>query len=114
MTERTIRMTAKELCASYYEEWHSDRFRKLWPNVGTYVARNWPTWVPIARTKLTEMLGKKDSEVSPAMKEAIYAALIEDREREGRQRSTQVGRGPMILRPDQPGKREQAIFYDKD
>lgn len=113
MTERTIRLTAKDLCAAYYEEWHSDRFRQLWPNVGNFVARNWPTWVPVARARLTHMLSLKDSEVSPQVKEAIYKALIEDREREASGPSAKVGYGPLMLRPDEPGTREKAIFYNK-
>lgn len=111
VTVLLIRQTAKELAGAWYEEQHSERFRKFWPDVKVFIARNWPTYIPLARQILVEMLRRKDSEVPASQKEQIYDALIEDRERSARQASAKVGRGPLILRPDEPGKREQAIFY---
>jgi len=56
--------------------------RVAFPNVEAYVKSAWPHWVDYAREKLAEMLGMPDAKVSPIMKERIFAALVEDRERQ--------------------------------
>lgn len=60
-------------------------FRVAFPNVKAYVKSAWPHWVEHAREKLSEMLGMPDERVSPLMKERIFAAILEDRERQLRQ-----------------------------
>jgi hypothetical protein len=60
-------------------------FRVAFPNADAYVEAYWPHWVEHARAKLAEMLGMPDEKISPQRKEQIFAALIEDREREQRQ-----------------------------
>lgn len=57
-------------------------FRVAFPNVKAYVKSAWPHWVAYAREKLTEMLTKSDASVSPLMKERIFDALIEDRQKQ--------------------------------
>ena len=106
-----IQHLCREMAGEYYEEnKRSPRFRALWPDVRQFIGRTWPTHIPIARTILTEMLRRSDAEVAPALKEQIYEALLEDRQRSFRQ-PAKVGRGPLILRPDQPGTLEQKIFH---
>lgn len=104
MTEHTVRSMAKELAGTFYEENRSAGFRKAFPTFKHYMRGQWvqadgsikayrPGWlhhVALARKVLALMLGKPDSVVSPAMKERIHAALIEDRERE-------AGRKPKAL-----------------
>lgn len=60
-------------------------FCVAFPNADAYVEAYWPHWVEFAREKLSEMLGMSDSKVSAVRKEQIFAALIEDRERELKQ-----------------------------
>lgn len=59
-------------------------FRVAFPNAKAYVVAAWPHWVQEAREKLSEMLGMPDERVSPLLKERIFAALVEDRERQMR------------------------------
>jgi len=111
MTVQLIRRTAKELAGADYEDGpHSDRFRKFWPDVKQFIGRNWPTYVPMARTILTNMLTRPD--VSEDQKHEIYEALLEDRQRSEQQASTKVGMGKLKLRPDHPGTLEKKLFYN--
>lgn len=114
MTAKLIRETAKELAGAYYEEnARSERFRHFWPNVKTFIARNWPSFGELAMTILTDMLRRKESEVPETMKAAIYEALQENAQEAAKRRPEKVGRGPMMLRPDQPGTMEQHLFWRK-
>lgn len=111
MTEHTIRSTAKSLAAADWDNGeHSDRFRKFWPDVKQFIARNWPTYVPMARTILTAQLTDK---ITPQhLKDAIYDALVEDRRREMLSPGVKVGRGELNLNPLHPGRMERKIFHD--
>ena len=111
MTERTIRMMAKEFAGEFYEQSsRSERFRRgedlvmvtavvqteagpreiakripfkqAFPNAKAYVAASWPHWVAYAREKMVEMLAMSDERVPSVMKERIAAAIIEDREKQ--------------------------------
>ena len=91
--EATIKKMATELAGVFYEQERSPRFRKAFPTLKNYmggwqvvadgaVKKTSPGWmhhVVLARRVLTEMLKKPDAVVSPAMKERIYDALLEDR-----------------------------------
>lgn len=110
MTEQTIRMTAKELAGAYYEDDHSERFRKLWPNVRTFIGRNWPTFVPMAREILVAQLGDKNTPIP--MKDAIFKALQEDNSRQLRSKGSKVGRGLLNLNPEHPGTMERKLFHE--
>lgn len=110
MTVQLIRLTAKDLAGAFYEEDRSDRFRKLWPDVRQFTARNWPNFVPMARAILTGMLDPHSNTVQ-SLKDEIYEALIEDHRRSQGQRGVKVGMG-LKLRPDQPGTLEQKVFHD--
>lgn len=113
MTTQMIQHLCKEMAGELYEEnKRTPRFRALWPDYRQYIARTWPMHIPIARTILTDMLRRPDSEVAPRLKEEIYETILEDRKRSAGKPSAKVGQGPLILRPDQPGKLEKAIFYD--
>lgn len=57
-------------------------FRVAFPNAKAYVKSAWPHWVAYARDKMTEMLTQSNERVSPLMKERIFDALIEDREKQ--------------------------------
>lgn len=71
-------------------------FRVAFPRVEDYVKSAWPHWVEYAREKLTEMLFMPDAKVSPLMKERIYDALVDDRERQlkGQGKHLRQLRGP--------------------
>lgn len=113
MTTQMIQHLCKEMAGELYEEnKRTVRFRMLWPDVRQFVSRTWPVHIPVARAILTDMLRRKDSEVSPHLKEQIFETLVEDRKRSAGKPSAKVGQGPMLLRPDQPGKIERTIFYD--
>ena len=95
MTERTIRSMAKQLAGAFYEDNRSHKFRQAFPTLKAYMRGQWhqpngdikidkPGWVyhiKLARELLTRMLGYPDSQVSAVMKERIYDALIEEREK---------------------------------
>ena len=95
MTERTIKQTAKELAGAFYEDNRTPAFRRAFPTLKSYMRGQWhqsdgeikidkPGWmyhIDMARKILTIMLGKPDAVVSPVMKERIYDALIEERNR---------------------------------
>lgn len=120
MTERTIRMTAKDLAGAYYEDEvvkgenkeKSSRFRALWPDVKTFVGRNWPSFVKLARELMVAQLNDKTT--PEPMKIAIADALIEDRKREYESNlpNTKVGHGTKILHPLHPGIAERRLFHD--
>ena len=96
MTERTVRSMAKELAGAFYEDNRSPGFRAAFPTFTHYMRGQWvqsdgsikayrPGWlhhVDQARKILALMLGKPDAQVSPVMKERIFDALIEDRDRQ--------------------------------
>lgn len=80
MTERTVRMTAKEFAGKFYEEnQRSLRFRRTWPSQDDYVARNWPHFHDIAVQALGAMLHQPG--VPEHRKQAIYEALVENARR---------------------------------
>lgn len=120
MTERTVRMVSKELAGAYYEnetvggenKTKSDRFRALWPDVKTFIGRNWPSFVKMARELMVAQLNDKGT--SEPVKMAIADALIEDRKREieSNQPSVKVGHGTHNLHPLHPGKMERRLFHD--
>jgi len=109
MTVSLVRKTAKELAGAFYEDNHSDRFRKFWPSQKVFIARNWPSFVEIARVTLTELL--RCDGTPEYQKTEIYEALCEDNERQIRGRHTDVGKGRMTLNPDRPGAMERKMFY---
>lgn len=81
MTERTVRMMAKEFAGKFYEEsQRSLRFRRQWPEQDRYVAQNWPHFVDIAVQALGALLHQPG--VPEHRKQAIYEALIEQAARE--------------------------------
>lgn len=93
MTERTVRSMAKELAGKFYEGNRTPGFRKAFPTFRHYMRGQWvqpdgsikiyrPGWlhhVVLARQMLTLMLGRKD--IHENVKERIYDALLEDRNR---------------------------------
>lgn len=104
--ERTIRAQAKELAGVFYEDNRSPGFRKAFPTLKDYMKGHWhqpdgriklftPGWhhhVALARKTLAIMLGQPDSRVSPAMKERIFNALIEDREKTYQSGNKSIGK----------------------
>lgn len=113
MTAKLIRETAKELAGAYWEDNHTERFRKFWPSVETFIGRNWPSFGELAMTILTDMLRRKESEVPVTMKDMIVEALEQNAKEAVHRRPEKVGRGPMMLRPDRPGTMEQHLFWRK-
>ena len=95
MTERTVRSMAKELAGIFYEDNRTPVFRQAFPTLKHYMRGQWvqqngdikidkPGWlyhVELARKVLASMLSKPDSVVSPAIKERIFDALIEEHEK---------------------------------
>lgn len=91
--ERTVRSMAKELAGAFYEQNRSPRFRAAFPTLRHYMRGQqvmpdgqikiyrpgWLHHVDMARKMLTAMLGRAD--VSEVLKERIYDALMEDREK---------------------------------
>lgn len=110
---RIVIQTAKELAAADWDEGtHSERFRKFWPDVHQFIRRNWPTYIEMARTILTGMLRPEYKGVSDKQKEEIFEALQADSKASARRNlNVKVGRGLLTLRPDQPGSREQHLFW---
>lgn len=105
-----VRRTAKELCAAFYEADRSERFRKFWPDIKQYIARNWPEFVDPARGVLASMLGRSD--VSEHVKKEIYEALQEDHERQERYHGNQHDSGRFALKLEEPGKIEQKVRHE--
>lgn len=115
--ERTVRSMAKELAGIFYEEpQRSAGFRRAFPTFKHYMRGQWvkpdgsikayrPGWlhhVELARKVLAMMLGKPDSVVSAVMKERIFNALIEDRDRQfkAEQRKTAKNLAQVGMRAD--------------
>lgn len=109
MSERTIRTLSKEMAAEWWDEDHSDRFRKFWPDQKVFVQRNWVTFYPMAKTVMAGMLN--DKSLSESVKEGIAASLIEDFNKNANKKGVTAGKGQLNLNPLHPGKLEQAIFY---
>lgn len=94
--EHTVRSLAKELAGIFYDDNRSPKFRAAFPTFKHYMRGQWvqsdgsikayrPGWlhhVEHARKVLSLMLGQPDSRVSPIMKERIFDALIDDRNRQ--------------------------------
>ena len=92
MTERTIRMMAKEMAAVFYEDNRSPAFRRAFPTLQSYMRGQWhqpdgdivinkPGWmyhIDLVRKLMGSMLSQSDTRVSPLMKERMYAALLEE------------------------------------
>lgn len=90
---QTIRAMAKELAGQFYEGNRSPGFRHAFPTFKHYMRGQWvqadgsinldkPGWlhhVNLARKLLASMLGNMN--VHENLKEAIYQAIIDDRER---------------------------------
>lgn len=113
MTTQQIQNLCKEMAGEFYEaNARTPRFRAMWPDVRVFIARTWATHIPVARALLVEMLRRPDTEVAPHLKEQIFETILEDRKRSAGKPSAKVGQGPLMLRPDQPGKLEKAIFYE--
>ncbi len=103
--------TAKELAGANYDNSEfSDRFRKFWPDVNVYIARNWPNYIVMARLILTSMLRPECKDVTDKMKEEIFIALEADYQHQLKH-SSKIGRGLLNLRPDQPGTMERKLFH---
>lgn len=66
-------------------------------------------YVEQARGILAGMLIRKD--VPESQKILIHKNLVEDHRRSMDRQSAKPGIGTLKLRPDEPGKMEQAIFY---
>jgi hypothetical protein len=87
---------AKELAGTFYEDNRSPTFRAAFPTFKHYMRGQWvqpdgsikayrPGWlhhVELARKLMAAMLGKPETVVTPVMKERIFNALIEDRDRQ--------------------------------
>lgn len=83
-----IRKTAEEIAGAYYHEdfevdqlgfarRRSASFRRRWKSEKVYVRLNWASFVPIARTVLSDMLTRPETQVSLVQKEEIYNAFLE-------------------------------------
>src|ERR1035437_3052711 len=95
MTERTIRMMAKEMAGVFYEDNRSQQFRMAFPTLQSYMRGQWhqpdgqiiinkPGWmyhIDLARKLMGAILSQPDSKVSPIMKERIYEALLDEHSR---------------------------------
>lgn len=112
MTEQTTRMTAKDLAGAYWEDDHSDRFRKMWPNAKTFIGRNWPTFVPMAKEIMVGMLN--DPNTTQRIKDAVYDALVDENSRNANRKGATVGKGQLNLNPLHPGAMERKIFHSGD
>lgn len=102
MTERTVRSMARELAGVFYEDNRTPGFRQAFPTLKAYMRGQWhqpdgsikayrPGWmhhVELARKVMALMLGKPDSVVHPNIKNAIFNALIEDRDRQFKAETT--------------------------
>lgn len=110
MTVQMVRMLAKELAGAEFEtNGHTDRYRKFWGNARTFIDRSWPAYIEDARNILVGMLVRPD--VPEHQKQVIHKNLVEDHRRSMDAKSAKPGIGTLKLRPDEPGKMEQAIFY---
>lgn len=84
-----IRKTAEELAGAFFHEdfvidemgqakARSPLFRARWRSEKVYTRLNWASFVPLARTILSDMLTRDD--VSLTQKEAIYEAFLKQGE----------------------------------
>ena len=111
MTVQLIRRQAKELAAAFFEgddEARTERFRAFWPGKDgqkQFVGRMWPSFVPMARALLTDMLSRND--VATYLKDEIAEALIEDNKRAVTAPSFNEDGHQMLLKAAEPGKVEQ-------
>lgn len=110
-TEYTIRSVAKGYAEAFYEQKRSGKFRSMdsmvkaktlkklpdgtlvevtevvpfrtaYPNAHAYSVSHWPFFYDVARKSLVTMLTLSDVRVPPTMKEAIWKALREDRDKQ--------------------------------
>lgn len=81
MVHKLVKKTAQELAGAFYE-WqaghsrYGDNFYSKYPNVRTFVERDWANFVRAAKEAMTDQLS--DPHVSEMEKKAIYDALIDD------------------------------------
>ena len=97
MTEQTVRSVAKEIAGAFYDQNRTPGFRQAFPTLKAFNRGQWhqpdgsikayrPGWlhfVEPARRRLAQMLG--DPATSDYVKNAIFNALIEDRNRQFKQ-----------------------------
>lgn len=112
MTIMLIRKLAKDMAGAFYEENRSVRFRKMWPNARTFIARSWVGFVPEAEKTLVGMLANKS--VPEYTKNEIYEAILEQRQRDTGPGVSGVkpGVGSLNLNPLHPGTLERKVFHD--
>ena len=76
-THPLIRKTAEEMAATWYEDAaHHNHFYKAYPKQARFVARHWLNFLGQARSALAQLLAQN---ISEAMKEEIFEALILER-----------------------------------
>lgn len=74
-----LRTTARDCAGAFFEEnKRSPRFRGRWRDVRQYITLNWPSYLPIARTILVNML--RNPGVSLAQKDEIAACFFQQSE----------------------------------
>lgn len=112
---KLIRATAIEMAGALYDDvMHDNRLYAEWkrvcPELSTtlceamFIELLWPKLIAKARATLASMLGPGNANVSPAMKEEIYAALIADN-------SLVVGRGRRERRAEASQLRKQLKYH---
>lgn len=114
MAENTIKALAIEYAGAFYGQKRSDRFRskdsltrakrltqdaatgqmieidvivpffEAYPDAATFAIAHWPLFYEAARKSLVAMLAMPEARINTTMKDAIAAALIEDRQKEYR------------------------------
>ena len=81
MVHKLVKKTAQEMAGAFYE-WqacrrkYGDEFYKLYPSVESFMERDWPNFVRVAKECLTKQL--TDGSVSEKEKMDIYEALLND------------------------------------
>lgn len=104
MTNFTIQHMAKEFAGEFYESRkRSPTFRARYPNPKVYTAQCWPLWVPAARHVMVKMLTQPH--VHQHLKDGIFEALLDDRERQLRDGAKKL--------PFAPGKVEQKTGFEQ-
>lgn len=74
-----LRATARGCAGDFFEEnKRSHRFRGRWRDVHQYITLNWPSYLPIARTILINML--RNPGVSLTLKDEIAACFFQQSE----------------------------------
>lgn len=111
-TNQTIRSVAKELASVFYESNRSPGFRRAFPTLKHYLRGQWvqpdgsiKAYLPghlhhiaLARQRLAQMLAQ--SNIHENLKEPIYQAILDDRERSmrpGAKKLHQAGLGEGTL-----------------